>query len=39
MSRTVARTGEDLRTLDLAQEIGATQTKEITTMLKLLRSL
>jgi uncharacterized protein (DUF305 family) len=35
MSRTVADTGQDLRTGDLAQEIGITQTKEIATMRKL----
>jgi uncharacterized protein (DUF305 family) len=39
MSRTVSRTGNNLRILELAQEIGVTQTKEITTMQKLLRSL
>ncbi len=39
MSRAQARTGQDLRTLELAQEIGVTQTKEIATMQNLRRSL
>jgi uncharacterized protein (DUF305 family) len=39
MSLAQARTGQDLRTLELAQEIGVTQTKEIATMLNLRRSL
>ena len=35
MSRTLADTGQDLRTGDLAQEIAVTQIKEIATMRKL----
>ena len=35
----MSRIGQDLRTLELAQEIGVTQTKEITTMQKRLTSL
>ena len=35
MSRTLADTGQDLRTGDVAQEIAVTQIKEIATMRKL----
>ena len=39
MSKTEAAGGRDLRTLEMAQEIGVTQTKEILVMRKLLGSL